>query len=330
MSISDEEKRQIMNELARGNSELLNQEPNPIPSLDDQFNPQDYQNFDEFAQRGSPKQQLFTQSFHPQQSQSVTPGSLKERINTDLNQAKELGQLKTERIREIVSSSVFQVSSEFKSASSDIRLIVKDAVSAVIENLQEKTGDIKEEITASIEGAIEGISSWRRQSIAKTQAEVKQLQNKIDTEEEQLQQEIDRLLTEVEEAGKDKSPSIKASIESAVNTLKNSEEMASMQKRYAQLQAQIELLRANLTARYGGRYEEVKEHLDSAKKWYSKTRTQVEPVVDQAEQKRSQLEERIGDAGTALAKNERRLRQILSELLHSASEILREKETPNK
>jgi len=52
---------------------------------------------------------------------------------------------------------------------SDIRLIVKDAVSAVIENLQEKGGDIKEEITASIEGAIEGISSWRRQSINKIQ-----------------------------------------------------------------------------------------------------------------------------------------------------------------
>ena len=328
MAISDEEKRQIMNELARGNSELLNQEPNPRPSLDDQFNPQDDQNFDEFAQRGSHKQ-LFTQSFHPQPSQAATPGSLKERINTDLNQAKELGHLKTERIREIVSSSVFQVSSEFKSASSDIRLILKDAVSAVIENLQEKTGDIKEEVAASIEGAIEGISSWRHQSIAKNQAEVNQLQNKIATEEEQLHQEINRLLAEVEEAGKDKSPSIKASIESAVNTIKSSEEMALMQKHYAQLQAQVEILRSNLTARYGGRYEEVKEHLDSAKKWYS-NRTQVESVVDQAEQKRSQLEEKIGDAGTALAKNERRLRHILSELLHSAAEILREKETDIK
>jgi len=36
-----------------------------------------------------------------------------ERINTDLNQAKEVGQLRSERIREIVSSSVFQVASEF-------------------------------------------------------------------------------------------------------------------------------------------------------------------------------------------------------------------------
>jgi len=72
-----------------------------------------------------------------------------------------------------------------------------------------------------------------------------------------------------------------------------------------------------LAARYGGRYEEVKKHLDEAKTWYNRTRTQVEPIVGEAEQKRSQLEDKLGDAGTALAKRERRIRQILSELLLS-------------
>jgi len=50
--------------------------------------------------------------------------------------------------------------------------------------------------------------------------------------------------------------------------------------------------------------------------------TQVEPIVGEAEQKRSQLEDKLGDAGTALAKRERRIRQILSELLHSAADLL--------
>jgi len=36
MSISDEEKRQIMNELARGNPEMHNQEPSQHPVMDDQ------------------------------------------------------------------------------------------------------------------------------------------------------------------------------------------------------------------------------------------------------------------------------------------------------
>jgi hypothetical protein len=54
MSISDEEKRQIMNELARGNPKLLNQESSPyLASSDQNFDAKDYQNFDDFAQRPS-------------------------------------------------------------------------------------------------------------------------------------------------------------------------------------------------------------------------------------------------------------------------------------
>jgi len=47
------------------------------------------------------------------------------------------------------------------------------------------------------------------------------------------------------------------------------------------------------------------KYLDEAKTWYNQTRTQVEPIVDEAEQKRSQLEEKIGDAGTASLERER-------------------------
>jgi len=97
--------------------------------------------------------------------------------------------------REIVSSSVFQVASEFKSVSSDIRLIVKDAVSAVIENLQERWRHQRRDYCIYW-------GSWWRQSINKIQAEVNQLQNRIDTEEDELQQEIDRLLVDIEEEGK--------------------------------------------------------------------------------------------------------------------------------
>jgi len=64
MSISDEEKRQIMNELARGNPEMQAQEPSQHPAPDEEnFDPQDYQNFDDFAQRSSQAKQgqLFNQ-----------------------------------------------------------------------------------------------------------------------------------------------------------------------------------------------------------------------------------------------------------------------------
>ena len=316
MSISDEEKRRIMSELARGNVDSLQK------------------NFDDFAQYSlrEKQQQVFDRSSNPEPtaSEPIKSAQLKDQLLTDLRQAKEAGQLKAVRIREIVKAAVSQVALEFKSGSSDIRLIVKDAVSAVTETLPEKGTEIKEELTASIEGAIEGISSWRRQSISRNQAEVKELQIKIDTEEDELQQEIERLLIDFEEAGKGTSPNVKASIESAITALKNSEEVALMKKRYAQLQAQAAILRANLAAQYGGRTEEVKEHLDEAKTWYSRTRTQAEAVVEQAEHKKAQLEERLSAAGAALGQKERQIKQILNDLRQSAAELLREKEPPVK
>lgn len=253
------------------------------------------------------------------------PNRVKEQIKNDLEQARETGQLRATRVREIVESAVSQVTSEFKEGSNELRSIVKDAVSAVIENLQEKGGEIKEEVTASIEGAIEGVSSLRRQGIAKTQAEIKQLQLKVDKQEDELQQEVEKILSDIEETGKNTPAHVKESVESAINTVKNSDEAALMQKRYAQLQTQLAILKANLAARYGGRYEEVKGHLEEAKDWYGQSRPQAEAVAEKVEQKRINLESKIGDAGTSLAKRERRVKQVLSELLQSAAEHLREK-----
>lgn len=327
MTISDEEKRQIMQELAQGKSGLVNQEL-PQPSQKEQFDAEKYQNFDDFTQRLSEDGQQFSKSSPLNPLDAVTLNRIKEQITTELEEAKATGQLRSGRIREIVQSAMSQVTSEFKAGSNDIRSIVKDAVSAVNESLKERGGEIKEEVTATIEGVIEGISSWRRQSITKTQTEVKQLQTKLDSQEEELQQEITRLLSDIQEDGKDNSPKLKAAIESAINALKNSEEAALLQKRYAQLQTQTAILRANLAARYGGRYEEVKEYLDEAKTWYSRTHNKTEVAVEQAEQK---LEERLREAGESLTKEGgRRLRKLLSELMQAASDMVREKKPPAK
>lgn len=323
MSISEQEKREIMEKLAQGKPGLTNHEP-PKPEQQN-FDPVSYQNFDDFAQRSTGERTTSSTYLD-----STTLKQIKEQITTDLNQAKETGQLRADRIKEIVQSAVAQVAKEFKSGSSEIRSIVRDAVSAVSDSLQGKSGEIKEEITASIEGVIEGIFSGRRESIAKNQAEVKHLQTKIDAEEEELEKELNTLLNEIEEDGTNRTPDTKAAIASAINALKNSEEIALMKKRYAQIQAQAAILKANLAARYGGRYEEIKEHLEEARAWYDKTRTQAETVVEQAEQKRSHIEERLREAREALTKKERQIRQLLSELLKAAAELVREKEQTNK
>jgi phage-related protein len=256
------------------------------------------------------------------------PRSVKEQITTDLKQVKETGQLRAERVREIVRSAVSQVTSELKAGSSEIRTVVKDAISAAIAGLREGGSEIKEDMTAAIEGVVEGVSSSRQQSIAKAQAEIRQLQAKLDAEEDELQKEVDSSLISIEEAGESASPSVKESLKSAIDALKESEEGTLLKKRYAQLQAQAAILRANLAARYAGRQDEIKDHLDDAKTWYEQTRTKAGVV--EAEQQRSQLEAKLGEAGAATARRERRIRQILSELLQAAAEVLREKEPSGK
>lgn len=252
---------------------------------------------------------------------------IKEQITTDLKQVKETGQLRAERVREIVRSAVSQVASEFKVGSSEIRTVVKDAISAAIASLREGSSEVKEDVTAAIEGVVEGVSSSRQQSIAKSQAEIKQLQAKLDAEEDELQREVDSSLVSIEEVGESASPSVKESLKAAVDALKETEEADLLKKRYAQLQAQAAILRANLAARYAGRQDEIKEHLDDAKTWYERTRTKAEVAVVEAEQKRSQLEAKLGEAGAATARKERRIRQILSELLQTAAEALRDKDS---
>ena len=248
------------------------------------------------------------------------PESIKTKITTDLEKAKQEGKLRTEKIREIVQSAVAQTASEFKEGSGEIRSIVQEVISTVIDTFKERGGEIKEEMTASIEGAIEGITHARRSSIAKTQSELKQLQAQIDAEESELQNQIDSVLADIEETGKDTSPKIQASIESALSAVKDSEEVSLMKKRYAQLQAQLAILQANLSARYGERYDDTKKYLDDAKAWYERAQPQAEVTAEHVKQKRIEFETKLGEAGAALAKKEQRVKQLLKELWQSITE----------
>lgn len=252
--------------------------------------------------------------------------NIKQQIQADLQQAKATGQLKTERIREIVKTAVAQVAAELKEGSHEIRSLVKDAVATVIENLQDKGTEIKEEVTASIEGAIEGINTKRHEAIVKTQTELQRLQAQIDGEEEKIQQEVDVILAEIAETGQEKPASTKNSIDSAIDAIKNSEEVSLLRKRYAQLQAQLSIVRANLAARYGGRSQEVQNYLDQAKTWYDQARPQAEALATQVEQKRSQIDDKLGEAGTSLARKEHQIKQTLRELLLATADLFKDKD----
>ncbi|MFM6496303.1 MAG: histidine kinase [Dolichospermum sp.] len=251
--------------------------------------------------------------------------NIKEKIQLDIHQAKETGQLKSERIREIVKSAVSQVSYEFQEGSHELSNLVNDAVSTVIDNLQEKSSEVKEGVVASIEGAMEAINLKKHSNIVQTQAEIKQLQAKLD-KEEKLQTEIKGIFTKIVETSQDKSVDTKIAINSAINSIKDSEEVGLLRKRYAQLQAQLAIVRANLFAQYSGSDQEVQDYLSQAKQWYDKSHPQAESITLQLKEKYSLLEQKLVAASSTIAKQERQLKQTLRELLLAAADLFKDKD----
>ncbi|MBW4470464.1 MAG: histidine kinase [Stenomitos rutilans HA7619-LM2] len=251
---------------------------------------------------------------------------VKDKLSTELKQVKDVGKLRRDRIRDIVSAAIAQVTTEVKEGSRDFRAIVKDVFSSTIADLQESGKETKDEIAASIEGIVDGISSIRQQKIAETEAEVKRLQTQLSTQQDELEQEINTGLEGVQEAASTAPAKIRELVEDAIVTAQNSEEAALLKKRYAQLQAQAALLRATLAARSESYYDQAQSHLDDAKHWYSQARPKAEAAKGQADQKFAQLEQQIGEAGSALARREREVRNLLSALLRRASEAVKEED----
>lgn len=252
--------------------------------------------------------------------------NVKEQIQVDLRQAKETGQLKAERIREIVKSAISQVGSEFQEGSHELRNLVNDAVSTVIDNLQEKGSEVKEGVVASIEGAMEAINRKKHSDIVKTQADIKRLQAQLDREEEELQTEIEGILTKIVETSQNKSADTKIAIDSAIDSIKDSEEIGLLKKRYAQLQAQSAIIRANLSARYSGSDQEVQDYLNEAKQWCDKSHPKAESITLQVKESYSLLEQKLANAGGVIAKKERQLKQTLRELLLATADLFKEKD----
>lgn len=250
--------------------------------------------------------------------------SRKDKIINNLQQAKETGQLKTENIRDIVKNAVAEAVSEAKEGRTEIVTLIKEAIAAVSEIYQDKKGEIKEEVSASIEGAIEGISNARREAISQTQSEIQTLEVKVVEEERELQQEIDGALQELQTESKDKSVQVKDAIASVITNLENSEEVALLQKRYAELKAQLAIIQANLATRYGPSYGNVNQYLEDAKKWYDKAKENPEVFTGKIEAKQQEFEQKLGETGTAIAKRERQVKQLLKELWKAVSEVFRD------
>jgi hypothetical protein len=246
--------------------------------------------------------------------------SVKDKVAEDLKLAKDAGKVRSDRVREIIATAVAQVRQELKQGSGEIRPLVKEAFTAAIAGVQDAGEDIK----SSIEGVIDGISSTRRTAIAETEAKVKQLQSELEEQEDQLEQEIESSIAGIRDASKEAPAKVREQIQEAIEALQNTEEADLLRKRYAQVQAQLAILRANMAARTEAYYDKAQGHLDEAKSWYGKARPKAEELKGQADQNVLKLEQQLAEAGTALAQREQRVRSLLSDLLRSASDSLKD------
>ncbi|NEQ29787.1 MAG: histidine kinase [Leptolyngbya sp. SIO4C5] len=255
--------------------------------------------------------------------------NIKDRIQTDIQQAKETGKLRGDRLKDIVRNAVSQASAELKEGTQEIRIIFKDAIAAVVDSFRDRGSDLRSDIEASLEGGLEAISQRRRQFIAQTQAEIEQLQTKIAEEEKAIEVEAEEILDDVQLTTQENSSELRDTIASAITAVKNSEEASLLQKRYAQLQTQLSILQANLAARYGERYDDIQQHLDKANSWYEGIRPQGEELSSNVQAKHSEFQQKLAEAGQALARKEQDIKRKLRELWQTSSSVLTDSDSSN-
>ena len=256
----------------------------------------------------------------PEISPTPETSSVKERVAANLKQAKGEGSLRAERIRDIVQQAAAQAIVELKAGSQEVRPVVKDTLSGVVEILGVKGKEVQHDLSAAIEGLVEGISQSRRKNLASTESQIKQLQAQVDHETQLLEAEVDSTLTEIQETGKASSTDLNSLIESAVQAVKEKEEFSMLRQQYARLKHQLETLEEKLEAKYGDRYDEAKRHLENAKTWYDETKVEAKAQgTDPLQKKQVEIEAKMAEAGAAIARKEKEVKQLLREFLHSVN-----------
>jgi len=248
--------------------------------------------------------------------------SVKEKVVENLQKAKQEGNLRIDRIREIVKSAVAQAITELKAGSGEIKTIAKDAVSGVTEVVKEKGEAAKEEVAASIEGAIEGISGVTREQLAQRKTQLDVMQAELQAEEQVLDAEINTALVELENSTETSNVNLKSLIQAAIASIRD-RQFTQLKQQYIHLQTQLSYVDEKLADRYGDRYAEVKQQLESAKTWYQTSKSKVEAgEPNLVDQKQAQWSETAADVGTKAAHFEDRVKQQVKTWLYQTADKL--------
>jgi len=240
---------------------------------------------------------------------------VKEKININLEKAKEEGKYRVDNIREIVRDAVSQAASELKEGTGEIGSIIKTAVSNAIADLKQRGRRDPDEISASITGAIEGSTEQKQQEIDQHRARLQQLQLQIDEQQRQLDNEINGVLVDIhnEDTPED---GMKLAVSQAIGNVMDEQQSGVLQQQYLKLKAQLATLDEKLQDRYGNRYVEVKDQWENAKVWYKNTKAEADANgTIPLHEKESKIEGNLGNLGETVARKEHEVKEQLTDII---------------
>lgn len=91
-----------------------------------------------------------------------------------------------------------------------------------------------------------------------------------------------------------------------------------LQAQSVRLKAQIAELDRRLELRYGDKYHQIKQQLDSTKTWYEKTKAQAQSSgTIPLDQKQTETNQQVAKAGTSAAQKEAAIKQQLKDLWYN-------------
>jgi hypothetical protein len=240
---------------------------------------------------------------------------IKDRITDNLEQAKGEGKLRSENIRGLLSDAASLTVSELKEGTEQMRAILKDAIAAVIAELKDSGSEIPEKITTSIEGAIEESTRYRQEAIASLQAKMHEIQAQVDEKQRQLDMDFKDTIVDIKATEIDDSKHLDSAIDKAVNNVKERKESEFLKQKYLDLKFELARLDANLMARYGDRYTEVKQQLDNVKVLYDRAKGEAETSgLTPIQAKQTEIERKLSKFASAVAITEYEIKQYLQEL----------------
>lgn len=263
--------------------------------------------------------------------------SFKEQITTGLQKAKNVGGSRAERVRKIFQDAWSQTASEFKEGTGELRSIAKDSTTTLIQTLTEKPQNSTQEVHSPVEVVIE--SEDESENLAENLAAVEEsvpaqpvnlAEDTIVTVSpvtvspipEVLETPVEitvEILEPTHQSDQQPATDAQAVPPTFAESLKALIEQVRQSEAYAKLKQQFTTIDANLTTRYGERYEAFKQEfnqdMQKAKTWYGGQRANTDATgTNWLERKQAEFEMKMGEAGATIASKEQKIKYLLKEL----------------